>query len=204
MAENLQIVIATKNKGKIREIIGAIQEEGIELIDPEQAGSDYPDVEETGDSFEANAELKALAVAKHYGMHVLADDSGLSVDHLGGAPGIHSARFSGPDATDDKNNLKLLADIVDAAEPVTARYVAAITLASPDGVIATVRGTCEGRITRSAKGDGGFGYDPYFVPDGYDRTMAELPPEEKHSISHRGAGLRLIAPYVRSLSQQSQ
>ena len=201
MTEKLQIVIATKNKGKIGEIIGAIQIAGIEFISPQQAGSDYPEVEETGTTFEANAELKALAVAQHYGKYALADDSGLSVDFLDGAPGIHSARFSGADATDQKNNEKLLRDVAAAPEPVTARYVAAITLAGPNGVIATVRGICEGRITSEAKGEGGFGYDPYFVPKGYERTMAELAPTEKHTISHRGDGLRLITPHVRSLSQ---
>ena len=120
----------------------------------------------------------------------LADDSGLMVDYLGGAPGVYSARFAGEDGNDEKNNDKLLKllDGVPAKER-TAKFVSVITMVYPDGTVLSARGECPGRIITVPTGDGGFGYDPLFVPEGYDKTFAQLTPEEKNAISHRAAAL---------------
>ena len=191
-----EIVIASKNKGKIREIRQIYADLPVAIV--EQA--DLPDVVEDGDSFSANARKKAVEIARHTGKWALADDSGLEVDALGGAPGIHSARWSG--AGDEANNDKLLAELRDVPPPArTARYRAVVVIASPDGrVVAEAEGSCEGLIGFVRKGTGGFGYDPLFVVPQFGRTMAELPAETKHSISHRGEALRrLKEPLTRVL-----
>jgi XTP/dITP diphosphohydrolase len=183
-----EIVIASKNKGKIREIRQIYADLPVAIV--EQA--DLPDVVEDGDSFSANARKKAVEIARHTGKWALADDSGLEVDALGGAPGIHSARWSG--GGDEANNDKLLAELRDVAPPArTARYRAVVVIAAPDGrVVAEADGSCEGLIGFERKGTGGFGYDPLFVVPQFGRTMAELPSETKHSISHRGEALRRL------------
>jgi XTP/dITP diphosphohydrolase len=192
-----EIVIASKNKGKIREIRQIYADLPVAIV--EQA--DLPDVVEDGDSFSANARKKAVEIARHSGKWALADDSGLEVDALGGAPGIHSARWSG--GGDEANNDKLLAELRDVAPPArTARYRAVVVIASPDGrVVAEADGACEGLIGFVRKGTGGFGYDPLFVVPQFGQTMAELPSETKHSISHRGEALRrLKEPLTRVLA----
>jgi XTP/dITP diphosphohydrolase len=191
-----EIVIASKNKGKIREIRQIYADLPVAIV--EQA--DLPDVVEDGDSFSANARKKAVEIARHTGKWALADDSGLEVDALGGAPGIHSARWSG--AGDEANNDKLLAELRDVAPPArTARYRAVVVIADPQGrVVAEADGSCEGLIGFVRKGTGGFGYDPLFVVPQFGKTMAELPSETKHSISHRGEALRrLRAPLTQAL-----
>jgi XTP/dITP diphosphohydrolase len=191
-----EIVIASKNKGKIREIREIYADLPVSIV--EQAG--LPDVVEDGDSFSANARKKAVEIARHTGKWALADDSGLEVDALGGAPGIHSARWSG--GGDEANNDKLLAELRDVPAPArTARYRAVVVVASPDGrVVAEADGSCEGLIGFVRKGTGGFGYDPLFVVPQFGTTMAELPAETKHSISHRGEALRrLKEPLTRVL-----
>jgi XTP/dITP diphosphohydrolase len=192
-----EIVIASKNKGKIREIRQIYADLPVAIV--EQA--DLPDVVEDGDSFSANARKKAVEIARHTGKWALADDSGLEVDALGGAPGIHSARWSG--AGDEANNDKLLAELRDVAPPArTARYRAVVVIADPQGrVVAEADGSCEGLIGFTRKGTGGFGYDPLFVVPQFGKTMAELPAETKHSISHRGEALRrLRGPLTQALS----
>ena len=192
-----EIVIASKNKGKIREIRQIYADLPVAIV--EQA--DLPDVVEDGDSFSANARKKAVEIARHTGKWALADDSGLEVDALGGAPGIHSARWSG--GGDEANNDKLLAELREVPPPArTARYRAVVVIASPDGrVVAEADGACEGLIGFVRKGTGGFGYDPLFVVPQFGKTMAELPAETKHSISHRGEALRkLREPLTRVLS----
>lgn len=192
-----EIVIASKNKGKIREIRQIYADLPVAIV--EQA--DLPDVVEDGDSFSANARKKAVEIARHTGKWALADDSGLEVDALGGAPGIHSARWSG--AGDEANNDKLLAELRDVAPPArTARYRAVVVIADPEGrVVAEADGSCEGLIGFTRKGTGGFGYDPLFVVPQFGKTMAELPAETKHSISHRGEALRrLRGPLTQALS----
>jgi len=192
-----EIVIASKNKGKIREIRQIYADLPVAIV--EQA--DLPDVVEDGDSFSANARKKAVEIARHTGKWALADDSGLEVDALGGAPGIHSARWSG--GGDEANNDKLLAELRDVPPPArTARYRAVVVIASPDGrVVAEADGACEGLIGFVRRGTGGFGYDPLFVVPQFGQTMAELSSETKHSISHRGEALRrLKEPLTRILS----
>jgi XTP/dITP diphosphohydrolase len=193
-----EIVIASKNKGKIREIREIYSDLPVSIVEH----SDLPDVIEDGATFSANARKKAVEIARHTGKWALADDSGLEVDALGGAPGIHSARWSG--SGDEANNDKLLAELRDIPPPArTARYRAVVVIASPDGrVVAEAAGTCEGLIGFERKGGGGFGYDPLFVVPQLGRTMAELPAETKHSISHRGEALRrLREPLTRALAQ---
>lgn len=191
-----EIVIASKNKGKIREIRQIYADLPVAIV--EQA--DLPEVVEDGESFSANARKKAVEIARHTGKWALADDSGLEVDALGGAPGIHSARWSG--AGDEANNDKLLAELREVAPPArTARYRAVVVIADPQGrVVAEADGACEGLIGFVRKGTGGFGYDPLFVVPQFGKTMAELPSETKHSISHRGEALRrLRGPLTQAL-----
>jgi XTP/dITP diphosphohydrolase len=192
-----EIVIASKNKGKIREIRQIYADLPLAIVEQ----SDLPDVVEDGDSFSANARKKAVEIARHTGKWALADDSGLEVDALAGAPGIHSARWSG--GGDEANNDKLLAELRDVAPPArTARYRAVVVIADPQGhVVAEADGACEGLIGFVRKGTGGFGYDPLFVVPQFGKTMAELPAETKHSISHRGEALRrLRGPLTQALS----
>jgi XTP/dITP diphosphohydrolase len=191
-----EIVIASKNKGKIREIRQIYADLPVAIVEH----PDLPDVVEDGDTFSANARKKAIEIARHTGKWALADDSGLEVDALNGAPGIYSARWSG--GGDEANNDKLLAELREVPPPArTARYRAVVVIASPDGrVVAEADGVCDGLIGFERKGTGGFGYDPLFVIPQFGRTMAELPAETKHSISHRGEALkRLRDPLTRAL-----
>jgi XTP/dITP diphosphohydrolase len=193
-----EIVIASKNKGKIREIREIYADLPVSIVEH----PDLPEVIEDGATFSENARKKAVEIARHTGKWALADDSGLEVDALSGAPGIHSARWSG--AGDEANNDKLIEELREIPPPArTARYRAVVAVASPDGrVVAEAAGTCEGLIGFERKGAGGFGYDPLFVVPQFGRTMAELPSETKHSISHRGEALRrLREPLTRALAQ---
>lgn len=191
-----ELVIASKNKGKIREIRQIYADLPVTVLEL----PDQPEVIEDGDSFSANARKKAVEIARHTGKWALADDSGLEVDALRGAPGIYSARWSG--AGDEANNDKLLRELKDVPPPArTARYRAVVVVADPTGtIIAEADGSCEGLIGFERKGAGGFGYDPLFVVPQFGCTMAELPAETKHSISHRGEALRrLREPLTRAL-----
>lgn len=183
-----ELVIASKNKGKIREIRQIYADLPVAVVEL----ADQPDVVEDGDSFSANARKKALEIARHTGKWALADDSGLEVDALNGAPGIYSARWSG--GGDEANNDKLLRELADVPPSErTARYRAVVVIADPAGrIVAEAAGACEGLIGFSRKGTGGFGYDPLFVVPQFGCTMAELPAETKHSISHRGEALRRL------------
>ncbi len=191
-----EIVIASKNKGKIREIRQIYADLPVSIVEV----PDLPEVVEDGATFEENARKKAVSAARHSGRWALADDSGLEVDALGGAPGIHSARWSG--GGDEANNDKLLAELAGVAAPArTARYRAVVAVADPDGrIVAEAEGVCEGLIGFERRGTGGFGYDPLFIVPPYGRTMAELPPEVKNALSHRGQALRrLREPLTRAL-----
>lgn len=185
---SLRFVLASRNRSKLREMQTILGELGIEVLSQEEVGLDI-EPEETGSTYEENAAIKALAVMKASGLPAIADDSGLSVDALGGAPGIYSARYGGShDRTDEERNATLLQNLR-GVEDRRARYVAAIAAAFPDGRIFYARGECEGTISDEPRGKGGFGYDPLFtLPDG--RRMAELTEEEKNRISHRGRALR--------------
>lgn len=183
------IVAATRNRHKIEEIEKILKEFDMSIVSRDDAG--VPDVEivEDGDTFEANSFKKASEIMKLSGRPSIADDSGLCVDFLGGAPGVMSARFT-PLGDDEENNRKVLELLKGVPfEERTARYVAVITLVYPDGRTVSARGECEGHIIEEERGTNGFGYDPMFQPEGYDRTFGELPSELKNRISHRAKAL---------------
>ncbi len=190
---NMKIVAATGNKHKIEEIESITKKFGMNVITKAEAGVGDLEVEETGTTFEENSLIKAEAIMKATGMPAIADDSGLEADALNGAPGVYSARFSGEGATDESNNaklLKLMENIPD--DERSARFVSVVTLCFPDGTVVAARGECPGTLRRSPRGDGGFGYDPLFVPVGYDKTYAEISAEEKNIISHRAKALGIL------------
>lgn len=185
----MQIVIASRNQGKIREIRGALDLPGVELLTCEDLG-DWPEPEETGSTFEENALIKASALMERFGLAALADDSGLSVDHLDGRPGVHSSRYAGPEGDAERNMTRLLSELEGVPDAQRgARFVCVVALVYPTGESLLARGTCEGRILSERRGSGGFGYDPVFLPSGSDRSMAELTLDEKNLISHRGKAL---------------
>ncbi len=180
-----RLLIATHNPGKVREYRVLLADLPLELVSLADLGIQEP-VEETGATFEANARLKARAYAARTGLWTWADDSGLEVDALGGRPGIHSARYAGPDATDLERCHRLLAELQGHPRPWRARFRCAVALVRPqDGQEAVTHGTLEGQITDVPRGSHGFGYDPIFYLPHLGRTLAELPPEEKNRISHR-------------------
>ncbi|MCI6855595.1 MAG: XTP/dITP diphosphatase [Firmicutes bacterium] len=184
------IVAASRNRHKIEEIEAITKKFGMSIISRDEAGVPPVEIVEDGETFEENSFKKADEIMKLCGKITLADDSGLMVDYLGGAPGVYSARFAGEDGNDEKNNEKLL-KLLDGvpAKGRTAKFVSVITMVYPDGTVLSARGECPGRIITVPTGDGGFGYDPLFVPDGYEKTFAQLTPEEKNAISHRAAAL---------------
>ncbi|MBO4264976.1 MAG: XTP/dITP diphosphatase [Clostridia bacterium] len=188
----MKIVLASHNQKKMLEMRRILSESGmdIEVLTLDDIGY-FGDIEETGTTFEENSLIKASVPAK-LGYIGIADDSGLCVDYLSGAPGVYSARYSGPDATDEKNNDKLLFEMRNAKDTErTARYVTVITLCFPDDRKPLVfSGTCEGKILSSRHGDGGFGYDPLFWVPEYNKTFAEVGIECKNKISHRAKAMR--------------
>lgn len=185
----MKLILASNNKGKLREMRRILGDMGIEVISQREAGCDF-EVDETGETFEENAYLKAAAVTARTGLPAVADDSGLAVDALNGEPGVRSARYSGShEDTDRQRNEFLLRKLENAAER-GARFVSCICCTMPGGAVLRARGECEGTILRAPRGENGFGYDPLFLPAGFDRTMAELSMEEKNEISHRGKALR--------------
>lgn len=196
----MKIVLATRNKKKAVELDRIFGEYGVNLLTLEEF-PDCPEVVEDGKTFRANAVKKAVAVARHTGYPALADDSGLEVEALGGAPGVFSARYAGEEADDKKNVRKLLREMsgIDAPEKRGARFVCCIALALPDGRCRTFTGYAEGTIGRRARGKSGFGYDPVFYPYGHDRTFAEIAPEEKDGLSHRGKAMKKLSAYLRKV-----
>ncbi len=190
------VVLATQNRDKIREIRDILAGIDVPLFTFEDF-TGWPDVEEEGASFKENALVKARAIADFTGMRALADDSGLQVDCLGGEPGIHSARYAGPNGEYEANNSKLLAAMEGVPlERRRARFVCWAALVNPDGTEHTAEGVIEGTIIEENRGPGGFGYDPVFVPEGMERTMAELSEAEKNAISHRARALCKLIPYL--------
>jgi XTP/dITP diphosphohydrolase len=196
----IELLVATRNRHKTREIQ--------HILGPEFKVRDlgvHPNVSEireSGTSFEENATLKALAASRQLPALVIADDSGLEVDALGGAPGIYSARYAGATATDRDRIDKLLRELarVRATDDLRrARFRCVVVLARNGDLLGTFEGTVEGRITDIARGDSGFGYDPIFVPDGFDQTFGELPREVKNTISHRATAIRALADRLRRL-----
>lgn len=192
----MDYIIASHNKKKRDELERILNPLGIRVLFAEEAGVELTDAEETGTTFEENAFIKAESGCKESGMPCVADDSGLAVDYLGGAPGVYSARYSGVHGDDEANNAKLLRELDGVPEEKrTAAFVSAICCVFPDGEKITVRGECRGKIGYEPKGEGGFGYDPLFLPDEYEGrlTMAELTAEQKDAISHRGKSSRALA-----------
>jgi XTP/dITP diphosphohydrolase len=188
----VQLVLATRNAHKLREFGRLLP--GVELV-PLPDGVELPP--ETGDTFAANASPKARAAAAATGEVAIADDSGIEAEALGGAPGVRSARFAGPDATDAENLARLRSE---APPGSRLRYVCVIAHVSPDGAEHLFEGICEGRLSPEARGERGFGYDPVFLPDDVPdgRTMAELEDSEKDAISHRGRAARALLEWLRA------
>ena len=193
-----RLTVATRNRHKTGEIAAILGPEW--LVEDLTARADLPAPEEDGATFEENAAIKALAASRAIEGLVLADDSGLEVDALGGAPGIRSARYAGEKATDQENRDRLLGELTRfnhaAEEPMTARFRCAMTVAEEGKVLATFSGTVEGRIVLAEAGTGGFGYDALFIPDGYDETFAELDAETKNRVSHRGRALEQVMRWL--------
>ena len=191
------LVLATRNKGKIEEVQRLISQHAPHIRLRSVAEFDLEDVEETGTTFEENALLKAATIARLTGLPALADDSGIAIDALGGAPGVFSARWSGVHGDDGANIAKVLKELEDVSDAERgAQFICVIVLALPDGRHLTVRGEVGGAVRRSPVGEYGFGYDPIFQPTGFDITTAQMDPETKDSISHRGKALREIAPKI--------
>jgi len=184
----MRLLLATRNKHKMQEVSAILRVQGIDLVMTDEF-PDLPDVVEDGETFEANAIKKAVTLARVAGMWTLADDSGLEIDALEGAPGVYSARYAGEPVSYEANNRKVLEQM----ERVTnrrARFRCVLALSDPVGSVRTVEGRCEGRIIGQPRGRHGFGYDPIFVPDGHARTFAEMDGAEKNRISHRAVALR--------------
>ena len=184
----MKLVLASKNKKKLVEMNDILSHLGIEVCSEAEAGVDV-EVEETGTTFEENSLLKARAVMEESGMPAIADDSGLCVDALGGAPGVYSARYGGG-GLNDVERYQLLLENMKGQSPRTARFVSVITCCFPNGDVLSARGECEGTIAFAPMGEGGFGYDPVFFVPGLKKTFSQLTAEEKNAVSHRGKALR--------------
>ena len=195
----IELLVATRNKHKTREIQHIL---GPKFMVRDLADTAIPEICEHGTSFEENAKLKALAASRHLPALVIADDSGLEIDALGGAPGIYSARYAGANATSRDKIDKLLRELARVraiGDGRLARFRCVVALARNGDLLGTFEGTVEGRIADEARGDAGFGYDPIFVPDGFEKTFGELTTEVKNTISHRGKAIRALALRVRRI-----
>ena len=186
---NMELILASNNPGKLREMRQLLSGLGVKVFSQREAGCDF-EVEETGSSFEENAFLKAFAVTRATGRPAVADDSGLMVDALGGAPGIYSARFSGSHDDSDETRCCYLLQKLEGVSDRRARFVSCVCCTFPNGDILRARGECPGEILTQPRGDGGFGYDPIFQPDGFNYSMAELGTVVKNQLGHRGRAVR--------------
>jgi XTP/dITP diphosphohydrolase len=201
----MEIVLASRNKKKVEELrkimeaaIAAETDVSVNILTPD-AFPECGDVEEDGDTFEANAVKKAVYISKCSGLTAIADDSGLEVDALDGAPGVYSARYAGEPPDDMANNRKLLDEMEGVPEGKrAARFVCCIALASGDDV-KTFMGYVEGKIGKENRGENGFGYDPVFYPEGCDRTFAEMSDDGKNALSHRGRALKALQDYLKAI-----
>jgi XTP/dITP diphosphohydrolase len=199
----MRLIVASRNRKKIGEIRDLLTPSGITV----QSVGDFPDVPEViedGQTFAHNAQKKASQTAQHLSEWALGEDSGLEVAALNGAPGVHSARYSDPGATDERNNAKLIAELAGVpSERRAARYVCHVAIADPRGVIRLeVEAACHGRITTEARGTNGFGYDPYFLIPEYHRTFGELPACVKRHLSHRGRAFERLVPRLLPLLRE--
>ncbi len=192
MSDDRVLVAATRNRGKLAEINEILDSEGLEITGLDEF-PEVGEIPEEGNTFEENALAKAGAVVEATGRPAIADDSGLEVDALGGTPGVHSARFAGPEASDAENNAKLLKMLKEVPDDErSARFVCTIALLTPEGISEVVRGECEGVILRELRGDKGFGYDPLFYHPPSGKTFAEMSAGEKNRLSHRSRALEAL------------
>lgn len=198
----MQYIIATHNPKKLKELSRILLPLGIEAVTDRDLGIETTEVEENGKTFEENAYLKAASACKESGLPAVADDSGLCVDALDGAPGLYSARYAGEGATDAEKIEKILAALADVPKDKrTARFVSAICCVFPDGKTLYARGECEGEIAFEASGEGGFGYDPVFVTGG--KSFAQMTAEEKDAVSHRGRSLRAFSQVLKTYLEEN-
>ncbi|MGH3450098.1 MAG: RdgB/HAM1 family non-canonical purine NTP pyrophosphatase [Haloechinothrix sp.] len=199
-----RVLVASRNAsklGELRRILVAEGVAGVEVVGLDDVAS-FDETPETGATFEENALAKAREAMRASGLPVIADDSGLAVEALNGMPGVLSARWAGRHGDDDANLRLVLAQLTDTPdERRSAAFVCAAALVTPDGEETVVRGEWRGELTREARGAGGFGYDPIFLPEGEGRTSAELDPAEKDAASHRGRALRALLPHLRTLTR---
>ena len=193
-----KLVLASANQHKLQEIQSILKDFEFELVTMKAAGYGDDDIDESGTTFEANSLIKAMAVHSRLKVAALADDSGLEVDYIDGAPGVYSARYAGEPKSDSKNNEKLLNALKDASdEERTARFVTVLTLVFENGDTLVARGTVEGKIGFTAKGENGFGYDPLFIVPELGKTFAELTETEKNALSHRGNALKVMREEIK-------
>ena len=193
----MRVIAATGNEGKVREISKILGNLGIEVISQRNAGI-KADIEETGSTFEENAIIKAKAISMLCDNPVIADDSGLCVDALGGAPGVYSARFAGEGASDEDRINKLLSEL-DGKDDRKAKFVSSVAFVTPDGKVFTATGEVEGKILTEAHGSNGFGYDPVFYSFELNKTFAEASADEKNKISHRGRALTALYEQLKEI-----
>ena len=190
----MRYILASNNKGKLREMKAILADLGSEVVSQSEAGLEL-EAEETGTTFEENALIKAKAACEALLEPAIADDSGLAVEALDGAPGVYSARYGG--CTTDEERVSLLLKNLDGEKKRNAKFVSCIACVFPNGDVITARGECEGEITAQPRGVGGFGYDPVFEIPGMGKTRAELSPEEKNAVSHRGKALKIFEMKLR-------
>jgi len=190
----MRLVLATRNPGKVAELRALLSELPVEITSAAETGA--PEVEEDAPTLAGNARKKALALHAHTGLPSLADDTGLEVAALGGRPGVHSARYAGPEADDAANRQRLLTDLAGASARA-ARFRTVLAFADAAGAVHLFEGICEGAITGGERGEGGFGYDALFAPEGEARTFAEMSREEKNAVSHRRRALDAFAVWLR-------
>lgn len=204
MDATTKLLLATNNPGKIRELDSLLQGTPFVVATPASEGIDL-EVEETGTTFEENAKLKAEAFARASGLCAMADDSGLEVDALGGEPGVYSARYAGPDATDEERVRYLLSKLGDIEwEKRGARFRSVVALAHPDGEVRLFEGACEGVVAFEPRGDKGFGYDPIFYIPNLGKHMAELDMDQKNGVSHRGMAARKAIEYLKAAAGDTE
>jgi len=189
-----KIIFASKNEGKVKEVRHILNEINSEILSLNDVGF-TDEIPETADTFEGNAKIKAETIFNKFKLPTIADDSGIVVLQLGNEPGVYSARYAGENSTDEENNLKLLEKLKSFPEPHKAKFIcAAVYYFGGDFMVAM--GEINGQIIKESRGTNGFGYDPLFVPDGYDKTSAELPPEIKNKISHRFKAFNQLKTYL--------
>lgn len=200
-----RIIAASGNKDKIKEIEAITKRFGMEVVSMKDAGVPVEDIEETGSTFEENSFIKAKAIWDITGEATIADDSGLEVEYLDGAPGIYSARFAGEECDYSNNNEKLLMLMEGVpTEARKARFVTVITMIFEDGEVLVARGECHGRISEELHGEGGFGYDPVFIPEGYEETFAQLGTDVKNRIGHRAHALEKLTEMLAACGEMSE